>query len=76
MRVDRENVEIKRVATQASMKDPAAWFTGAARLICLLAAITAHDVPLIATIAVSLGFAFAGGWLTVGVRLPPLDGYQ
>jgi hypothetical protein len=45
-------------------------------LICLLAAITAHDVPLIATVAVSLAFAFAGRWLTVGLRSPPLDGYQ
>jgi hypothetical protein len=76
MRADRENVETKRGGTQASMKGPAEWFTGAVRLICLLAAITTHAGPLIATMAVSLAFAFAGGWLTVGLRLPPLDGYQ
>jgi len=45
------------------------------RLICVLAAITTHDVPLIATIAVSLAFAFVGGLLAVGLRLPPLVGY-
>jgi CPA2 family monovalent cation:H+ antiporter-2 len=44
------------------------------RLVCVLAANT-HDVPLIATIAVSLGFAFAGGLLAVRLRLPPLVGY-
>jgi len=44
------------------------------RLVCVLAAST-HDVPLIATIAVSLGFAFAGGLLAVRLRLPPLVGY-
>lgn len=40
----------------------------------MLAANT-HDVPLIATIAVSLAFAFAGGLLAVRLRLPPLVGY-
>jgi monovalent cation:H+ antiporter-2, CPA2 family len=45
------------------------------RLVCVLAAITTHDVPLIATIAVSLAFAFAGGLLAVRLRLPPLVGY-
>lgn len=45
------------------------------RLICVLAAITTHDVPLIATIAVSLAFAFVGGLLAVRLRLPPLVGY-
>ena len=44
------------------------------RLVRVLAAST-HDVPLIATIAVSLGFAFAGGLLAVRLRLPPLVGY-
>jgi CPA2 family monovalent cation:H+ antiporter-2 len=44
-------------------------------LVCVLAAITTHDVPLIATIAVSLTFAFAGGLLAVRLRLPPLVGY-
>ena len=44
------------------------------RLVCVLAAST-HDVPLIATIAVSLAFAFAGGLLAVRLRLPPLVGY-
>lgn len=38
-------------------------------------AANAHDVPLIATIAVSLAFAFAGGLLAVRLRLPPLVGY-
>lgn len=33
--------------------------------MCVLAAITTHDVPLIATIAVSLAFAFVGGLLAV-----------
>ncbi|MGB9473755.1 MAG: cation:proton antiporter [Candidatus Udaeobacter sp.] len=41
----------------------------------MLAAVTAHDVPLIATIAVSLAFAFVGGLLAVRLRLPPLVGY-
>jgi CPA2 family monovalent cation:H+ antiporter-2 len=45
------------------------------RLVCVLAAITNHDVPLIATIAVSLAFAFVGGLLAVRLRLPPLVGY-
>ena len=44
------------------------------RLVCVLA-ITTHDVPLIATIAVSLAFAFVGGLLAVRLRLPPLVGY-
>ena len=43
-------------------------------LVCVLAANT-HEVPQIATIAVSLGFAFAGGLLAVRLRLPPLVGY-
>src|ERR1700756_4409598 len=45
------------------------------RLVCVLAAITTHDVPLIATIAVSLVFAFVGGLVAVRLRLPPLVGY-
>src|SRR4029077_12239644 len=45
------------------------------RLVCVLAAITTHDVPLIATIAVSLAFAFAGGLLAARLRMPPLVGY-
>jgi CPA2 family monovalent cation:H+ antiporter-2 len=45
------------------------------RLVCVLAASTTHDVPLIATIAVSLAFAFVGGLLAVRLRLPPLVGY-
>ena len=45
------------------------------RLVCVLAAITTHDVPLIATIAISLAFAFVGGLLAVRLRLPPLVGY-
>jgi len=45
------------------------------RLVCVLAAISTHDVPLIATIAVSLAFAFVGGLLAVRLRLPPLVGY-
>ena len=45
------------------------------RLVCVLAVITTHDVPLIATIAVSLAFAFVGGLLAVRLRLPPLVGY-
>ena len=44
------------------------------RMVCVLAA-TTHDVPLIATIAVSLAFAFAGGLVAVRLRLPPLVGY-
>src|SRR5215471_11071046 len=44
------------------------------RLVCVLAA-SIHDVPLIATIAVSLAFAFVGGLLAVRLRLPPLVGY-
>jgi CPA2 family monovalent cation:H+ antiporter-2 len=44
------------------------------RLVCVLAA-TTHDVPLIATIAISLAFAFVGGLLAVRLRLPPLVGY-
>src|SRR6476660_6180074 len=45
------------------------------RLVCVLAAISTHDVPLIATIAVSLAFAFVGGLLAVRLKLPPLLGY-
>src|SRR4249919_439507 len=45
------------------------------RLVCVLAATTTHDVPLIATIAVSLAFAFVGGLLAVRLHLPPLVGY-
>ena len=41
----------------------------------MLAVVTTHDVPLIATIAVSLAFAFAGGLLAVRLHLPPLVGY-
>jgi CPA2 family monovalent cation:H+ antiporter-2 len=41
----------------------------------VLIAIATHDVPLIATIAVSLAFAFVGGLLAVRLRLPPLVGY-
>jgi CPA2 family monovalent cation:H+ antiporter-2 len=41
----------------------------------VLAAITNHDVPLIATIAVSLAFAFVGGLVAVRLHLPPLVGY-
>jgi CPA2 family monovalent cation:H+ antiporter-2 len=44
------------------------------RLVGVLAA-TTHDVPLIATIAVSLAFAFVGGLVAVRLRLPPLVGY-
>jgi K+:H+ antiporter len=44
-------------------------------MVCVLAAITNHDVPLIATIAVSLAFAFVGGLVAVRLRLPPLVGY-
>ena len=45
------------------------------RLVCVLAAFTTDEVPLIATIAVSLAFAFVGGLLAVRLRLPPLVGY-
>ena len=45
------------------------------RLVRVLVAIASHDVPLIATIAVSLAFAFVGGLLAVRLRLPPLVGY-
>jgi CPA2 family monovalent cation:H+ antiporter-2 len=45
------------------------------RLVRVLVAIATHDVPLIATIAVSLAFAFVGGLLAVRLRLPPLVGY-
>jgi len=38
-------------------------------------AVTTHDVPLIATIAVSIAFAFVGGLVAVRLRLPPLVGY-
>ncbi len=41
----------------------------------MLAAVSTHDVPLIATIAVSLAFAFVGGMLAARLRLPPLVGY-
>jgi CPA2 family monovalent cation:H+ antiporter-2 len=41
----------------------------------VLAVVTAHDVLLIATIAVTLAFAFVGGLLAVRLRLPPLVGY-
>ncbi len=34
-----------------------------------------HDTPLIATIAVSLSFAFIGGMIANRFRLPPLVGY-
>src|ERR1044071_8668845 len=34
-----------------------------------------HEAPLIATIAVSLTFAFAGGFLMLRLGLPPLVGY-
>ena len=44
-------------------------------MVCVLAAITTHDAPLIATIAVSLAFAFVGGLLAVRLGLPPLVGY-
>ena len=41
----------------------------------MLAVINTHDVSLIATIAISLAFAFVGGLLAVRLRLPPLVGY-
>jgi monovalent cation:H+ antiporter-2, CPA2 family len=44
------------------------------RLIWVLG-VSVHDVPLIATIAVSLAFAFVGGLAAVRLRLPPLLGY-
>ena len=34
-----------------------------------------HDIALISTIAVSLAFAFVGGFIAVHLRLPPLVGY-
>jgi monovalent cation:H+ antiporter-2, CPA2 family len=34
-----------------------------------------HDIALISTIAVSLAFAFVGGFIAVRLRLPPLLGY-
>lgn len=34
-----------------------------------------HDIALISTIAVSLAFAFVGGFIAVRLRLPPLVGY-
>jgi len=34
-----------------------------------------HDVPLISTIAMSLLFAFGGGWIASKLKLPPLVGY-
>jgi CPA2 family monovalent cation:H+ antiporter-2 len=34
-----------------------------------------HETPLIATIAVSLAFAFVGGFIAVRLHLPPLLGY-
>ena len=34
-----------------------------------------HETSLIATIAVSLAFAFVGGFIAVRLRLPPLVGY-
>jgi CPA2 family monovalent cation:H+ antiporter-2 len=43
-------------------------------MICVLAAVH-NEVPLIATIAVGLAFAFVGGLLAVKLRLPPLVGY-
>ena len=45
------------------------------RLVGVLAATSTHDVPLIATIAVSLAFAFVGGLVAVRLHLPPLVGY-
>src|SRR6516162_3596947 len=48
--------------------------TAEVRLVGVLAA-AIHDVPLIATIAVSLAFAFVGGLVAVRLRLPPLVGY-
>jgi predicted Kef-type K+ transport protein len=44
------------------------------RLVGVLAA-TTHDVPLIATIAGSLAFAFVGGLVAVRLRFSPLIGY-
>ena len=34
-----------------------------------------HNISLISTIAVGLGFAFVGGTLAFRLRLPPLVGY-
>ncbi len=34
-----------------------------------------HDIALISTIAISLAFAFVGGFIAVRLRLPPLVGY-
>ncbi len=34
-----------------------------------------HETALIATISVSLAFAFLGGFLAIQLRLPPLVGY-
>jgi CPA2 family monovalent cation:H+ antiporter-2 len=34
-----------------------------------------HEIALISTIAVSLAFAFVGGFIAVRLRLPPLIGY-
>jgi CPA2 family monovalent cation:H+ antiporter-2 len=34
-----------------------------------------HETALIATISVSLAFAFVGGFLAIHLRLPPLVGY-
>jgi CPA2 family monovalent cation:H+ antiporter-2 len=34
-----------------------------------------HDVSLIATMAVGLGFAFIGGFVAIRLRLPPILGY-
>jgi CPA2 family monovalent cation:H+ antiporter-2 len=34
-----------------------------------------HETSLIATIAVSLAFAFIGGFIAVRLRLPPMVGY-
>ena len=38
-------------------------------------AVAINEVPLIATIAVGLAFAFVGGFIAVKLRLPPLVGY-
>ena len=34
-----------------------------------------HETSLIATVAVSLAFAFVGGFIAVRLRLPPVIGY-
>lgn len=44
------------------------------RSISVLAAVP-HEVPLLATIAVGLAFAFVGGLLATRLTLPPLVGY-